>query len=747
MNIGIDLSSFLKNEFLINDILNKYSSNKKHLKKVLIKYLLNNINYSALKDFNVLNHNSINLFIFTPFENSYIKIIIEELLKEKEINFFEIICCEKKYRNELIKNRNIFYMISKNASFLDEVNSYVKQCLFLGIHDNYLSFSSNTNVFNYIFENQKRMERQIKDPITVLSNVPSIDKIWTRNFSINQATVDIKRNMNVCDYIYSNVCNNLDAKALNFILEGTSKTFTFKEIYEAIDKMAAELKNNFENVSNEVIAVCSPNTPEAIISVLAINKVGATCLLLHPLLLKNDIKDSLIETKAKMIITTDVTKNTISEIVDDTYVEKIFVSSVARSSKLPIKVLYNLKNLTSNPKLFKKGPKEASINKLIIKSAKNNNTESNYIPNKIAFLLKTGGTTNKSKLVSITNENIIANIEQLKYTIPSYKPFDVIEGITPLFHGFGLVDVILTGWSANLTIDLHPRYSEKSFAASIKKNKPSLILGVPTLYKKMLYNKYIKKGYYPYLEVMISGGSILEKGLKNDINNWRYEHGMTNPIFNGYGLTQSTSAIGFTGLNATHEDSVGFPLPYNNVKVVSLTDGHELGYNEVGELCVSGPTIMKGYYHNKKETEKNLKEENGKLWLHTEDICTILENGEICFVDRNNALIIVSGVNIYRSEVEKVVNELDEVDECAVVAIPHEFKMNVPKAYVVLKNKLILTDELKEKFKQYCNSKLDVYHKIYDFEQIEKLPLTNLTKVDYKILEAREQNMAKTLRR
>lgn len=736
MNVAINLDEIIKD--------NEFSK--------VVSYLINNGNKVYLViDNSILKNNEIH----------------KKLHSLKNINFTDtIFYTSQEQLSKIYSIKNINYII--DSKFNTNLNvPLIHMCT---NNDNGATNLNNAKeVLNHFLDYKKCTEQSIKNPVTAMTGVPSIDKIWNRQYTIAQKNINLQ-NMSIYDYILLNNKDNMNSVALRYF----GKTMTFKEMFEKIDEVAKSLKVSDIN-EGDVVTICMPNTVEGVIAFFAINKIGAVASMLHPLLKGNDILETLQTTKSKYMIMADMCYSEVDKILTKTYLEKVVV--VSPSTSMPIlggipngiKMLYILNerfkilkskcNVTKLslvktilPKQYihinEEVSKEISTldDKLVkidydkiyvkwndeIKEGMNytGDISSKYIPQSTAALLRTGGTTGVSKLASLTNENIINNTAQLRDTIPSYKKGDELLAISPIFHGFGLVDSVITALAVNMSVDLHPQYNKSIFVKSLLKNKPTLVLGVPTLFKSLIHNKVFNGKDLSFLKVLISGGDTLDANLRIEIDEWLKKHNAPNPIFSGFGLTEATAAISFTGLNSKNNQSVGYPLPLNNIKVIDPVTKQELGYEEVGELCISGPTVMKEYYQNNQETNNTFLPEN-KAWLRTGDMCYITRNGEICFVDRNKNVIIVSGVNVYSNEIETILLQVPEIDTCAVIGIPHSYKMNVPKAYVVLKDGIVLDENMKRKILEVCNSKLDSYHKIYDIEQIDSIPLTNLNKVNY----------------
>ena len=760
MNVVFNLNLILENLSNVDELIeNNGILNKLKLKKDLINFIKKNTNFQNINMLTkYINEFNKVYFIVPNKENPYWKIIVEEFLKNNGLNCTEIIYCNNELYNKVLNTKNIHAIVSKKDKILKkELNNCIETCI---SDDDELKIA-----LNNILCKQNDLKKRIEDPITVMSDKPSIDKVWNRQYSVAQSMLNIPK-MSLFEYLYYSNVNNLDNIAIIYY----DKKYTYREFFSSIFSCVKELKEKYQIKPRDVVAICSPNIPEALNIILATNILGAVCLPIHPLSKAEDIKQYLCTTNAKCAMITDTSEKEFLKIADKTNVELVLKADIENMMSLRFKTLYKLQKLKDKlnvsisiiklkitnsfiPKKYKlitkkinneiknlTIKKDIKVSSLMCKPNKKFDLEyEQNLENKISFLLTTGGTTGTSKLAAMTDENFIANIIQLQNTIPSYKSGDVIEGVAPLFHGFGLVNTILAALCSGIAVDLHAKYDKNIFNKSVIKNKPTLILGPPTLYKSMISSQVYKNQNMDYLKVLISGSDRLDPKLRNEINSWGKEHNIGNEIFIGMGLTEGTAAISFTGLNSIDNDSVGFPLPLNNIKIVSLDDGKEVGYNEPGELCLNGPTVMKSYFNNNDETNKVLKIENGKLWLHTGDICEMLPNGEIKFIDRDKGVIVVSGINVYRSRIETVINELREVKECAVIGIAHPYKMNVPKAYIVLKDGYELTNELIEEFQIYCNSKLDKYERVFEFEQIDKLPLTKLNKIDYVQLQELEK--------
>ena len=206
-------------------------------------------------------------------------------------------------------------------------------------------------------------------------------------------------------------------------------------------------------------------------------------------------------------------------------------------------------------------------------------------------------------------------------------------------------------------------------------------------------------------------------------------------------MTESLAAVCLSNGEAYREGSIGIPFPGDYIKIVKPETQEDVPFGEDGEICVSGPTVMLGYLDNEKETNEMLQiHKDGLLWLHTGDIGMMTEEGIIYYRQRLKRMIISSGYNVYPSYVEEVIEEHPAVLNCTVVGISHPYKIEVPKAYIVLKNDYSATLGVKNSIKEHCKKNLAAYSIPYEFEFRKSLPKTLIGKVDFNKLRSESEN-------
>ena len=480
----------------------------------------------------------------------------------------------------------------------------------------------------------------------------------------------------------------------------------------------------------DVVTVLMPNTPEAVMSIYALNRLGAVANIVHPLSAQEEIKNYLVSCKSKCVLCIDLCLEKIQNIIDETYIEKIIIASAADSMPKALKILYNLKNKLDFPKSEKYILWQNFINNININSPEYFPTEKEN--DELSIILHSGGTTGTPKDIMLSNKNFNAFGIQSVLTLRNVGIGDKILGILPIFHGFGLGVCVHVCFCFGACSVLIPKFNAKNFGSILKKHKPTMIFGVPTLYEALIKAKGIEKLDFSFLKYAVSGGDTLPESLEKKVNDFFSAHNSEVRICEGYGMTEGLAALSLSVNEAYKSGTIGKALIGNEMCVVEPDTVNVLGTNQDGELCVSGPTVMIGYRNNEEETQKVLRmHSDGKIWLHTGDMASIDENGIVTYKLRIKRMIISSGYNVYPNYIEKTIEELPEVSKCVAVAIPHSYKKQVAKAFIILEKGYIADSFTLEKIKNYCKKKLSSYSVPQEFEFVKEFSKTPYGKIDY----------------
>lgn len=518
------------------------------------------------------------------------------------------------------------------------------------------------------------------------------------------------------------------------------KKKTYRQFLKQVDDCAKAFKALGVNAGDRV-SICMPNIPEAIICFYALNKIGAVANMIHPLSSETEIKYYLTVSESKYTVTTEVSYAKIERVAKETNLKNCILVSIGNSMPIHLKVGY----------WFTKGRKnKAGKSSLLLAwsdfirkgSGTDDCSHAGTKGDDVAAILYSGGTTGYPKGIELTNLNFNALAMQSFEACQCLRQKDKVLSIMPVFHGFGLGICIHTVQYFGGTCILLPQFSAKTFDKLLTKYRPNVIAGVPTLYEALLKNDRLKGVDLSFLKCVISGGDSLSVSLKKKVDSFLKEHGADIQIREGYGLTECVTGSCLTPMKYYREGSIGIPYPDTYYKIVKPEAMEEVPYGEEGEILLSGPTVMKGYLGDDEENKKTLqKDAAGTLWLRTGDLGYMDEDGFVYFKQRMKRMIISSGYNIYPQYIENIIDSHPKVLMSCAVGIPHEYKGEVVKAFVVPMKEYEPDDALMEEIKEYCKQNLAKYSWPYEYEFRKELPKTLVGKIDYcKLKEGTKQN-------
>ncbi|MBQ9517838.1 MAG: AMP-binding protein [Eubacterium sp.] len=522
------------------------------------------------------------------------------------------------------------------------------------------------------------------------------------------------------------------------------KTF-YPEFFKKIDAVAKAFKAIGIDEGDKV-TICMPNAPQGIDSFYALNRISAVPAMIHPLSAPGEIKFYVTHSKSKAVLVLDMFYEKVLEALEDVDCEiKIIVAHIKDELPFPLNMLYPL-TVKDKPAPIPKDSKTVIDWKDFIAGGKAVKELPNTYPKKndTAVILFSGGTTGTSKGIELTNLNMNA----LGYEVAAGAGFPMKElrmfSVMPLFHGFGLGVGIHTALVNGATCVLIPQFTIKTYAKDVLKYKPNVIVGVPTLFEALLRSDGFDGADLSFLKGVFCGGDSLSIELKKKVDAFLKEHNASVQIREGYGTTECVTASCLTPHDFFREGSIGIPFPDNYYQIVDPNTDKELPYGTEGEICIMSPTVMKGYLDNKAETAATLRtHDDGNVWLHTGDLGTMDEDGFIYYKQRLKRLIIVSGVNVYPSQVENTIDAHPDVLLSCAIGIPDPYKMHKVKAFVVLRPGVEPSDKIKEEILAHCRKNISRYAMPREIEFRTELPKTLVGKVAYRVLEEEEEAKAK----
>lgn len=526
-------------------------------------------------------------------------------------------------------------------------------------------------------------------------------------------------------------------------VEFQGKKYSYRQLIENIDRVAFSLVS-YGIKKGDFVSIVTPNTPQALFMIYALNRIGAIANMIHPLLSANEIQAFVENTDSVAILTLDMIYPKFAKIKWSTTKQpKIILARIVDALPWYAKPVYSAKNklnLTFNPE------HDIIYWNNFIENGKTHNLE---LPNDegkaddTAVILYSGGSSGTPKGVMITNMNI-NSLALHTYDIGGIE--DVVGkkslAIMPLFHGFGLVICVHAMLSLGFHIYLLPKYDFNECSKLIFKKKINCIYGVPGLFEALIRSEYIDKADLSFMELLVCGGDKLPEKLQKRVNKTLKKGGAKVVLREAYGQTECVAGCSINPKFDTRIGSAGIAYPDVHFKIVKPDTQEELPDGEDGELCVSGPLVMKGYYKNEEATAKALQHHNdGKLWLHTGDMFSKDKDGYIYFRQRNSRMIICGGYNVYATQVEEAINSCPAVAQSCVVGQKNRIYGQKIIAFVALNNKDADKITVKEKILECCRNNLSEYSIPHEIIYRDSLPVTNMGKTDYLSLEKEINNI------
>jgi long-chain acyl-CoA synthetase len=526
-----------------------------------------------------------------------------------------------------------------------------------------------------------------------------------------------------------------DLPALKFMGATTRKG----ELLRTVDALSRGLAAEGVKAGDTVI-ICLPNIPQAVAVFYALSRLGAIPAPIHPLSTPPEIEVCARLAGSHWAIALDGFMPRFAELAPQGVFRRTFVCSIGSELPFPTSLAYALGPGRKVPKVAY-GPEVMSWTELERRSASAPELEK-VDPLKAkdgALILYSGGSTGEPKAILLSNLNCNALAAQTSAAGGPIVPGDSILSILPMFHGFGLAVGIHTILVHGGHCILVPRFSAKTLAPLVRKHRPGYMAGVPTLYDALAKDPIFNKTPLDCFKGIFCGGDSLPPEIKYRFEEVLLRNGGRTTLREGYGMTESVTANMLMPEHEYKERSIGVPYPDMQAKVVRPGSFEECPVGEDGEICVTGPTIMLGYLGQPEETAAVLKKHpDGLTWLHSGDIGCMDKDGFFFFKQRAKRIIKTSGVAVYPSQVEDVLNKHPAVRLSCVVGVPHETQVEVPKGYVTLNEGYEGTGALEKELIEHCRKALIPYSCPRNIEFLPEMPMTKVGKVAFRILQERE---------
>ena len=557
---------------------------------------------------------------------------------------------------------------------------------------------------------------------------PSQQKPWLQFFS-EEAQQAVLPKESIYQHLVAMNNDYRDDIAIRYF----KNKITYGKLLDDIDQAAAAFAE-LGVKKGDIVTFCTITIPEFVVSLYALNKLGAAPLVLDPRDSCIHIQEFMKNANSRIVVTMTVTAP-VEEMIEELDADYIITYNAANSMsagfvkwiakrKMSIDIEYNDRVLEWNT-FMKRGLDREEEVKVV-----------DYSEFELAGIALTGGTTGAPKGVMFSNDGFNAVAMDFRYCGVEYDRSHRFLNIIPAFASYGIVANLHMPLSLGLEMIIIPKFDSDQVGKYIKQYRPQHTLMVPAHYEKLMNSKEMQGGYM--LDFFItagSGGDTMNAGLESKLNGFLKERGAKFPLSQGYGMSEVSSAACCSCNGNFRSLSVGYPLLMNTMGIFKPETTEELGYNEEGEICITGPAVMLGYLNNPEESEKIMvKHPDGQVWIHSGDLGTMDEDGFIFIKGRIKRMIIMfNGHKVFPTFIEDVLGKHPDVMSCAVVGVKdrdHAQGKSVHAA-VQLKSNDRSREEVEKELYELMNDEIEksVIPKTLEF--VDEMPHTGMGKIDY----------------
>lgn len=565
---------------------------------------------------------------------------------------------------------------------------------------------------------------------------PSVDKPWLKYYSEDAINASLPE-CTVLDYLYSCNKEHLNDCALNYY----GNKITFRKLFQMIEQVA----KSFLSIGvreGDIVPIVSVSTVAAVVCFYSLNRIGAVADYLNVLAEQEDLERLFYEADAKTVVTLDLFGEKVLSAAKNCGIKRVITFGVDVEMPFPLRVGFHLKTYghksqwICHPSVIK----WQSFCRLA-----GNQPEIDYQkdPHKMCLLAHTGGTTGTPKAVMLDDCALNTVVSQYISSSGIERNSIFLSLIIP-FVVYGILDNIHLPLCLGLQTVIIPKFNVDHWADYLKKYRPNHVLAVPAYLSPLLTDERVAKMDLSFFDVAGVGGDGLTPELERALNDFLCQHHSRGVTLKGYGLTEicATALACFSYSNRL--DSVGIPLPKNNLMIYDIENKKELGYNEIGEVCLQCPSRMIGYMNNEQETRSLFHvHDDGSEWLHTGDLGYVDEDGFLFLAGRMKRIILTvkDGVTykVFPNMTEKVLDENEDVIQSCVVGVCSGSDQVLRAFISVSKKSLSRQNAIENALRIHCEQQLPSYARPTFYEFRENLPLTAAGKIDYRALEKEEE--------
>ncbi len=545
----------------------------------------------------------------------------------------------------------------------------------------------------------------------------------TDNFWKDKYPVGVKSEINPDEYqnIQAVLKQSCEQFADKPAFSNLGKTLTYGELYKLSGEFAAYLQQNTDLQPGDRIAVQLPNVLQYPIVVFGAMRAGLIVVNTNPLYTAREMEHQFNDSGAKALVCLANMAHLAEEVLPKTGIRHVVVTEVGDMLPTVKRMLVNavVKHVKKMVPAYNL-PKAVKFTDAMALGRGNAPREANPASDDVAALQYTGGTTGVAKGAMLSHRNIVANMLQCRALMGSElgNGCETMVAPLPLYHiyafTFHCMTMMLIG--AHNVLITNPR-DLPTFVKDLGKYRFTGFVGLNTLFVALCNNEDFRKLDFSSLKATFSGGMALQLAAAE---RWQQVTGCE--ICEGFGMTETSPVVSVNPFGGIQIGTIGIPMPSTLCKVID-DEGNDLPMGAIGELCVKGPQVMKGYWQRQDATDEILDADG---WLKTGDIGIIQDDGYMRIVDRKKDMILVSGFNVYPNELEDVLATLPGVLQCAAIGVPDERAGEAIKLFVVVKPGESLT---KEQVMQHMHDNVTGYKRPKTVEFRDSLPTTNVGKI------------------
>ena len=499
------------------------------------------------------------------------------------------------------------------------------------------------------------------------------------------------------------------------------KTLTYAQIDELSRQFAGYLLGELKLKKGDRVAIMMPNCLQYPIATFGVLRAGLTVVNVNPMYTARELKHQLVDSGTSVVLVLDNFASTVQEVVPHTDVQHVITTCLGALLGFPKGAIVNFV-LRNVKKMVPEFDIPGAVRfRDVLRLGRNHELPAITITHDdIAFLQYTGGTTGVAKGAMLTHRNLVANMQQASAWVGGEVTpgKEVIVTALPLYHIFALTanGLVFMKFGAKNILITNPR-DMPGFVKELKREPFTAITGVNTLFNGLLNTPGFDQIDFSALHTTLGGGMAVQRSVAE---RWKKVTGVT--LVEAYGLTETSPAACINPMNlAEYNGAIGLPVPSTEC-CVKDEDGNMLAVGEVGELCVRGPQVMKGYWNRPEDTAAAIDADG---WLHTGDMAKMDEQGFFYIVDRKKDMILVSGFNVYPNEIEGVIAMMPGVLEVAAVGVPDERSGESVKVVIVKKDPALTAEQVKA----HARQNLTGYKQPRIVEFRDELPKTNVGKI------------------